>query len=240
MGVELLCLGKWEDLESSQLKPCEVKLQSTKNKIKTTSRAEKYAFSFTTGGLLYQESVKFAALFIELGDWDRVRELAIEQNLFQTRTEKASVRLCREICSRLKTLGEKEINMLVDGIVKDKGYILWLALCRRYKFIRDFAVEVLREKPLNLETELQIEDFEFFFNQKAEMHDELEALKPETKKKGQRTLFKMLREADLLSTENRIYPALPSTSLINTVFLERQKEVLFFPLLESQLGVGNW
>ncbi|MDJ0531185.1 MAG: DUF1819 family protein [Xenococcaceae cyanobacterium MO_207.B15] len=182
-----------------------MKFQSTVNRLKTTSNTKKYSFSFTTGGLLYQESVRLATLFAEFGNWNHVRNLVVDQNLLQTRTQKASVRLCREICSRLKTLGEKEINLLVDGIVKDKGYILWLALCRRYKFIRDFAVEVLREKPLNLETELQIEDFEFFFNQKAEMHDELEALKPETKKKGQRTLFKMLREADLLSTENRIY-----------------------------------
>ena len=129
-----------------------MKLQSTKNRVKAASNTKKYAFSFTTGSLLYQESIRFAALFVELGNWDRVRELAIEQNLLQTRTAKSSVRLCREICSRLKTLGEKELNLLVDGTVKDKGYILWLALCRRYKFIRDFAVEVLREKPLNLET----------------------------------------------------------------------------------------
>ena len=217
-----------------------MKFQSTVGKVKTSTNIKKYSFSFATRGLLYQDSVSVATLFVEFGNWNQVRDLVVERNLLQTRTQKASVRLCREICSRLKTLREKEINLLVDGMVKDKGYILWLALCRRYKFIRDFAVEVLREKPLNLETELQIEDFEFFFNQKAEKHDELEALKPETKKKGQRTLFKMLREADLLSTKNRIHPALPSTSLINTVFLERQKEALFFPLLESQLGVGNW
>ena len=217
-----------------------MKFQSTVNRLKTTSNTKKYSFSFTTGGLLYQESVRLATLFVEFGNWNPVKDLVADQNLLQTRTQKSSEMLCREICSRLKTLSEKELNLLVNGTVKDKGYILWLALCRRYKFIRDFAVEVLREKLLNLEMELQIEDFEVFFNQKAELHDELVTLKPMTKVKGRRTLFKMLREADLLSTENRIYPALPSTSLINTVFLERHKEALFFPLLESQLGVGNW
>lgn len=217
-----------------------MKFQSTVGRVKTSTNTKKYSFSFATGGLLYQDSVSVATLFVEFGNWNQVRDLVADRNLLQTRTQKSSVRLCREICSRLKTLREKEINLLVDGMVKDKGYILWLALCRRYKFIRDFAVEVLREKPLNLEPELQIQDFESFFNQKAEWHDELEALKPETKIKGRRTLFKMLREADLISPENRIHPALPSTSLINTVFLERQKEALFFPLLEFQLGVGNW
>lgn len=217
-----------------------MKFQSTVGRVKTSTNTKKYSFSFATVGLLYQNSVSVATLFVEFGNWNQVRELVVEQNLLQTRTQKSSVRLCREICSRLKTLREKEINLLVDGMVKDKGYILWLALCRRYKFIRDFAVEVLREKPLNLEAELQIEDFEVFFNQKAELHNELATLKPVTKVKGRRILFKMLREADLLSTENRIYPALPSTSLINAVFLERQKDASFFPLLESQLEVENW
>ncbi|WP_036488139.1 DUF1819 family protein [Myxosarcina sp. GI1] len=207
-------------------------------KVKTTP-TKKYAFSFVIGGLLYQESVRFAALFVELGNWKRARELAVEQNLLQTRTAKTSERLCREICSRLKTLNEKELKLLVDGTVRDRGYILWLAVCRRYKFIRDFAVEILREKFLNLETELDRKDFEVFFARKAEWHDELEALKPMTKAKGRRTLFKMLREADLLSPENRIYPAMPSASLINAVFQERHKEALFFPLLKSQLEVGN-
>jgi Putative inner membrane protein (DUF1819) len=174
-----------------------------------------------------------------LGNWNLVRDVAVAQNLLQSRTVKSSVRLGQEICSRLKTLGEKELNLLVDGTVQDRGYILWLAVCRRYKFIRDFAIEVLREKLLNLETELNHEDFEVFFNQKAEWHIELDALKPVTKIKGRRILFKMLREADLLSTENRIYPAMPSASLVDAIFFKTQKEVLFFPLLESQLRVWN-
>ncbi|MEM7593140.1 MAG: BrxA family protein [Cyanobacteria bacterium P01_A01_bin.83] len=117
--------------------------QSTVGRVKTSTNAKKYSFSFANRSLLYQDSVGVATLFVEFGNWNQVRDLVVERNLLQTRTQKSSVRLCREICSRLKTLREKEINLLVDGMVKDKGYILWLALCRRYKFIRDFAVEVL-------------------------------------------------------------------------------------------------
>ncbi len=220
-------------MEGSEHTPQKVKFQSTIDRVKITSNTKRYSFSFTTGSLLYQESVRLATLFVEFGNWNHVRDLVVDQNLLQTRTEKSSIRLCREICSRLKTLDKKELNLLVEGTVRDRGYILWLAVCRRYKFIRDFAVEVLREKLLNLETELNYKDFEVFFDRKAEWHDELEALKPVTKSHGRRMLFKMLREADLLSAENRIYPAMPSASFVNAIFLERQKEALFFPLLES-------
>jgi hypothetical protein len=201
-------------------------------KVQSISHSERYALSFTTGALLYQESVNLATLFIELDNWSLVREVAVDKNLLQMRTSKSSVRLCQEICSRLKTLNNNELKLLVGGTVQDRGHILWLALCRRYKFIQDFAVEVLREKLLSFQTELDYEDFEIFFNKKAEWHTELNALKLVTKAKARGILFKMLREADLLSTENRINPTMLSPFFLDAIDSEKRDEVMFFPVLE--------
>jgi Putative inner membrane protein (DUF1819) len=201
-------------------------------KVQSISHSERYALSFTTGALLYQESVNLATLFIELDNWSLVREVAVEKNLLQMRTSKSSVRLCQEICSRLKTLNNNELKLLVAGTVQDRGHILWLALCRRYKFIQDFAVEVLREKLLSFQTELDYEDFEIFFSKKAEWHTELDALKLVTKAKARGILFKMLREADLLSAENRINPTMLSPFFLDAIGSEKRDEVVFFPVLE--------
>jgi hypothetical protein len=208
--------------------------QSTKRTTHAASDAGKYALSFTTGALLRQESVKLAGLFLEKGDWNLVREVAIQNNILQTRTAKSSVRLFQEISSRLKGINDDELTLLVEGTVQDQGHILWLALCRRYKFIADFAVEVLREKLLSLQPELNYEDFELFFHKKAEWHPELDAIKPITKVKARGMLFKMLREADLLSTDNRIQPAMLSPLFLETIDFDRRTDVIFFPTLQSQ------
>jgi hypothetical protein len=208
--------------------------QSTKRTIHTASHAGKYALSFTTGALLGQESVKLAELFLEHGDWNLVREVAVQNNILQTRTAKSSVRLFQEISSRLKSLNDDELTLLVEGTVQDQGHVLWLALCRRYKFIADFAVEVLREQLLSLQPELHYEDFEVFFNKKAEWHPELEAIKPITKVKARGMLFKMLREADLLSADNRIHPAMLSPLFLEAIDSDRRADVMFFPTLQSQ------
>ncbi len=53
-------------------------------------------------------------------------------------------RKCREIVSRLQTLNDEELRFLVGADNREQGYMLWIAACRRYTFIGEFAVEVLR------------------------------------------------------------------------------------------------
>jgi hypothetical protein len=96
---------------------------------------DKYSMSFTTGSLFYLESVKLAELFIALEDWNAVRNKVLSENLLQARTQNTSKRVCREIISRLKTLTPLEIDLLINGSPQEQTYLLWIAVCRRYKFI---------------------------------------------------------------------------------------------------------
>ncbi|MEP6957936.1 MAG: BrxA family protein [Nitrospirota bacterium] len=93
--------------------------------------------SFTTGGIFHRESVKIATLYLELRDWDAVRDKVLSDNLLQARTRETSKRLCREIISRLNKLSSHELNLLVHATSQEQGYLLWIAVCRRYKFIAD-------------------------------------------------------------------------------------------------------
>ncbi len=122
--------------------------------------------SFTTGCLFHRESVQLAVLFLEFNDWNAVRDKVLSDNLLQARTLNTSKRVCREIISRLKTLDPREINLLVHSSAQEQGYLLWMAVCRRYKFIADFAVEVVRERYISLKTDLHYEDYDAFFNRK--------------------------------------------------------------------------
>ncbi|MBD1998034.1 DUF1819 family protein [Leptolyngbya sp. FACHB-541] len=191
--------------------------------------------SFTTGTLFHQESVKLAELFLEFQDWSLVRTVVLSKNLLQSRTVNTSKRVCREVCSRLRTLSAAQLDLLVHGSTQDQGYLLWLAVCRRYKFIADFAVEIVREKYISLQFVLNYDDFDFFFNKKSEWHEELDQIKPATRTKTRQTLFKMLREADLLTSNNIINAALLSPQLLNVISQENRQDILVFPAFESDL-----
>ena len=198
-------------------------------------KTETYSLSFTTGTLLHRESVVMAEQFLALQDWNAVRDAVVGKNLLQARTLNSSKRLCQEVSSRLKTLSEAEIDLVVKGTLQEQNYLLWLGVCRRYRFIADFAKEILHERFIRLSPVLTYDDFDIFFNQKAEWHEEMDRIRPATKVKLRQVLFKMLREAGLLTTDNQITPALLSPRLIQAIAQENPPDILIFPAFEFDL-----
>lgn len=194
--------------------------------------------AFTTGGLFYRESVALAMLFLELNDWESVREQVLSENLLQSRTLNTSKRQCREIISRLKTLDPMELDLLISGSTQEQKYLLWLAVCRQYRFIAEFAEEVIRERYISLKHDLQYEEFDFFFDKKSEWHPELEEIKPTTRNKLRQVLFKILREAELLTVSNTINASMLSQRLLSALSRQRRKDVFVFPVFESDLKWG--
>ncbi len=197
---------------------------------------ERYLMSFATGGLYHRESLKLALLFLECKDWNLVRERVLIENLLQSRTLSTSKRVSREVISRLKTLDLDEIDLLVQSSAHEQGYLLWMAVCRRYQFIADFAIEVLRERFLSMKYDLQYEDFDSFFNRKSDWHSELDEIRPLTRMKLRQVLFKMLREAELLTVDHTIHAVILSSRLQAALSRGDRKDLLVFPILDSELG----
>jgi hypothetical protein len=178
-----------------------------------------YSMSFSTGALFHHPSVMFAELYAELGDWQSVRVKVLKNNLLQSRTKNTADRVCREVLSRIKRLTPEQLLILANGSSKDQGHILWAAICKRYQFIYDFAVEVVYEKFLGMDLLLTHVDYDVFFNQKSDWHDEMERLHESTRNKLRQVVFKMLRETDLLSRRNMIIPTILSP-MVQTAILD--------------------
>ena len=196
---------------------------------------QKYTLSFTAGGLFYSESVKIAELYFDMRDWPAVRAHVLDQNVLQARTVNSAERVCREVLSRLKLLTDDEQKILIEGSRQEQNHVLWLAVCQRYQFICDFAVEVLREKYLHLDLELSHVDYDAFFNGKAEWHDELEGLAESTRKKIRQVVFRMLREADLLSRHNVINPAMLTPHVAKTIHRDSPAYLHIFPVSDHEI-----
>lgn len=196
---------------------------------------ERYSMSFTTGSLFHRESVELASLYLDLGDWNSVRDKVIAENLLQTRTLNTLKRVCREVISRLRTLSPGALEFLVEGSHEEQAYLLWLAVCRRYRFIGEFAVEVLRERYITLKSDLTHEDFDSFFNRKSEWHSELDEVTPATRGKLRQVLFKILREAHFLTANNTIHAAMLSPGLLGLIRQGSRRDILHFPVFESDV-----
>lgn len=192
-----------------------------------------YNMSFTTGSLLPLDTVKLAAIYGEYHNWNAVRDEAIAQNVLQARALNTSKRLIRELISRLKTLSINEIDTLLKLDHQQQCYLLWIAICRRYNFIAEFASQVLREHFISMKPNLSHVDYEIFFNQKAEWHPELEKLSDSTRYKLKQNLFRMMTEAGLLDKNGAINAAMPSRELAAAVSASNKGNLAYLPLIQS-------
>ena len=194
---------------------------------------ERYALSFTSGALLSREAVIAAPLYLRERDWARVRELIRENNLLQSRTISSGFRLAREVAQRLAVLTDSELELLTEATATERGHLMWVAACRRYTLIGDFAEEVVRERFILLTPTLSYDDFDSFVRGKALWHSELAELKDSTMQKIRSTMFRMLTEAGLLSERGDILRAVPSERVIAALDAHTPSDVRFLPTIVS-------
>lgn len=192
-------------------------------------KAAAYRMSFGTGGLFLNESVAIARLYVELGDWGAVRKVAAANGVIPFRKQSSVTRTVREIANRLEVLTAEEIIILCHGDHHDHLSILWLALCRGYRFIGEFAAELVSERYLSFRTLLTYEDFDTFFATKAEWEPELQDIKDTTREKLRQILFRLMREAGILGQDDQIRRALLSTRFSDMLQESDPSELRFFP-----------
>lgn len=167
-------------------------------------------------------------IYLEIQDWTIVKNQLVKENLLQARTASSTVRLSREVVQRLAVLTDTELELLHDASPTERAHLMWMAACRRYSFIADFAEEVVRERFLLLKLELGHNDFDSFVRNKALWHQELNEIKNSTLLKLRSTLFRMLIEAGLLA-DGEIVPAPLSERVRGTLEDQRPSEIRFFP-----------
>ena len=155
-----------------------------------------YLMSFGTGGLHINESVAVARLRLEGNSWKATAAKALETKAFPVRKVSSARRSIREIINRLRQLSDDELLLLVEGDRPEQAALLWLAACRAYRFIREFAVEVLNERFLSLRLHVTYDDFDSFLAAKAEWSPKLASLTNSTRAKLRAVLFRLMREAE--------------------------------------------
>ena len=189
----------------------------------------RYRLSFTTGALLVREAGVVAPLYLDRRDWTEVRTIVNDENRLQARTVGSGRRLAREVVQRLSVLTDSELELLVDSTAVERGHLMWVAACRRYDLIGEFAEEVLRERFLLMTPTLTPDDFDSFIREKALWHEELVDLADSTLRKLRSNLFLMLREAVLVSEAGRIVQTMLSQRVAGALALRTPSDIRFFP-----------
>ena len=187
----------------------------------------KYRFSFTAVGLASVAMQEVAALYPDCGMWEAVYSRVVQENTLKCRTISALRRIAAEIVLRLEKLASEELARFVENRLNERNVFAWLAVCRTYDLIGDFAVESLHEAYVTGQKRYECSDYEKFVNGKLALHPEFDELSKLTYAKVRQIVFKMMREAGFLDRKGNIIPLVMDAELMNFI---PEKDLSFFPM----------
>ena len=198
-----------------------------------------YKMSFTSGGLFLTESVTVAGMHRTGEDWKDTLERALQEGATSLPKAASNRRTLREIVNRLMTLHDDEVRFLIDDAGRqEQQYLLWVATCRAYRFVREYAVEVICDRFLSYQLELPLESFDIFFEAKAEWDDGLASISDSTRNKLRQILFRMMREAGVVSDDHRIQSTYLSAQLRALIEATNPTDLAVFPGIVIEGGLS--
>jgi hypothetical protein len=150
------------------------------------------------------EGIELARLRLTCASWAEVRK-AVPAGVFVARGGASSVeRIRNEVIGRLALLTDAEIAHLTSGGMTDARALMWVAACRKYRILAEFAHEVLDERLRSYQPEIRVTDFDALLDAKGVHAEEIGRLAPSTRARLRSGAFRMLREAELLDADNRV------------------------------------
>lgn len=192
-------------------------------------KLDPYVLSFTVGGLFLFEGIELARLRAAGASWEEVRRGA-PAGVFVAKGGASSVKRIRnEVVGRLSLLNDTETAYLATCGMTDARALIWVAACRKYRILAEFAHEVLNERLRTFQPEIRVTDFDALLDAKGVDAEEIVRLAPSTRKRLRSVAFRMLREAELLDVQSRV-SALPlSAPLRDLLALDRRSGLDLIP-----------
>lgn len=186
-------------------------------------RDKKYSFSFTATSLRTKELIQIA----QWENWSDTKDLELQIGNGKIATGR---RQLTELKKRLEVLSEEQVEILKSGSFKAQNEIAFLAVCKCYDYIREFVVEVIREKYLMFDYTLTEGDYLSFFRRKSYEFEELDNLTENTQAKIRQVTFKMLEQAGIIDDirHRNILPQLLDQQVIRTIIKDNSEYLKFF------------
>lgn len=157
----------------------------------------KYQTGFSSGALLYKEA---DAVITRIQDYESFikGDSKIDYRWVPVNSESSQKRYAQELEKRLRIIEVNVISFYKHLSENDKRILLFYAACKYYPLIADFMIEVVLNKWLHLDKELDVDDFQNFLHRKMDNHPELEAITEKTRSKLSQVMMKMLKELGML------------------------------------------
>ena len=159
------------------------------------SKEKKYELGYSAGALL---SDAFKAVLQNCAKPSTLIKgnCNVHYSVINANAESSQKRYLNEILKRVKNLPLNVLEMYLESNAKSQKVIEFFAVCNTYSIIQEFMIEIVRNKWLNLDFELEKYDFKSFLLGKLSLTDSQEQVSELSVNKLTQVALKMLKELD--------------------------------------------
>ncbi|MEA2092026.1 MAG: DUF1819 family protein, partial [Campylobacterota bacterium] len=136
-----------------------------------------------------------------------VEEDALQKNTIATRK-----RYFRELKQRIELYTDDELKYFEEASMEEMRQLAFVGCLKRYRFLKEFLFEVIREKYLSFDYQIENSDYVSFYESKMTLSPNLSKASEATLKKLKQVMFKMFADIALIDSTKNHYIIKPMLS----------------------------
>ncbi len=162
---------------------------------------EDYSAKLTGEPFLYKETKILAQYFLEGISPEELKRKNVSENLIKYKSPKSITRVNSPIFRRLNVMDNEMLYEFVNADIETSKYILLYTIMKTDRLVRDFIVEVYKDKLLMRKEYIEKFDIDNWYEEKCILSKILRERTESTAAKLKQVIMKILQDSGLVIKE---------------------------------------
>ena len=162
---------------------------------------EDYSAKLTAEPFLYNETKIIAQYLLDGISLEELKRKNIEENLIKYKSPKSIVRVNSPIFRRLNVMDSEMLDEFVHTDIETSKYILLYTIMKTDRLVRDFIIEVYKDKLLMKKEDIEKWDIDNGYEEKRRWSKALRERTESTSAKLKQVIMKILQDSGLVIKE---------------------------------------
>lgn len=162
---------------------------------------EDYSAKLTAEPFLYNESKILASYLLDGISEDELKRKNIDENLIKYKSQKSITRVNSPIFRRLKIMDNEMLEDFVRTDIETSKYILLYTIMKTDRLVRDFIIEVYKDKMLMRKEYIEKFDVDNWYEEKCILSETLKNRSESTSAKLKQVIMKIMQDSGLVIKE---------------------------------------
>ena len=162
---------------------------------------EDYSAKLTAEPFLYNETKIIAQYLLDGISPEELKRKNVEENLIKYKSSKSVVRVNSPIFRRLNVMDSEMLDEFVHTDIETSKYILLYTIMKTDSLVRDFVVEVYKDKLLMRKDYIEKFDIDNWYEEKCILSNTLRERTESTAAKLKQVIMKILQDSGLVIKE---------------------------------------